>query len=129
LPWVEIFVVFLVSHMVGDFLLQTEWQALNKHGGLGSDPVKRRALLKHGLTYTLAYVPALIWLAGDLGAGAILVALLIAVPHIVQDDGRLIARWGRVVKHVDRPPVPLSVAIDQSFHMVALLLTAIVCGR
>jgi Protein of unknown function (DUF3307) len=128
MPWVEIFVVFLVSHMVGDFLLQTEWQATNKHGGLGSDPVKRRALLTHGLTYTLAYIPALIWLSSELGAGVILVALLIALPHIVQDDGRLIAEWGERVKHVDAPPVPLTVAVDQSFHMVVLLFTAILCG-
>jgi hypothetical protein len=27
MPWVEVFVVFFVSHLVGDFALQTEWQA------------------------------------------------------------------------------------------------------
>jgi hypothetical protein len=128
MPWVEIFVVFLVSHLVGDFLFQTEWQAVHKRHGLGPDPVARRALLTHGLTYTLSYVPALIWLASDLGAGAILVALLIGLPHVVQDDGRLVEEWGRRVKKVDRPPIPLMVAMDQSFHAVALLLTAILCG-
>jgi hypothetical protein len=46
-PWVEVFAVVLVSHAVGDFLLQTEWQATHKRGGLGQDPVRRRALLAH----------------------------------------------------------------------------------
>ena len=49
--------------MVGDYLLQTDWQARNKRGGLGGDPVARRALLTHVTTYTLAFVPALIWIA------------------------------------------------------------------
>ena len=63
MPWPEIFAVFVVSHLVGDYLLQTEWQAHNKHGGLGPDPVRRRALLSHVATYGLAFVPALVWLA------------------------------------------------------------------
>jgi fatty acid desaturase len=128
LPWVEIFVLFLVSHLVGDFLLQTEWQAVNKSGGLSSDPVARRALLSHGLTYTLSFVPALIWLSSDLGVGVILVAFLIGLPHIAQDDGRAVRRWMVGVKHADNAPIGLTVAVDQSFHMVVLLLTAIICG-
>ncbi|GAC1527494.1 MAG: hypothetical protein NVS2B6_15260 [Thermoleophilaceae bacterium] len=36
-PWVEVFVVLAVSHVVGDYALQTDWQATNKRGGLGSD--------------------------------------------------------------------------------------------
>ncbi len=45
MPWPEIFLVFLVSHLAGDFLLQTEFQATRKFGGLSGDPVARRALL------------------------------------------------------------------------------------
>ena len=62
MPWVEIFEVFFVSHLLGDYLLQTEWQAVNKRGGLTGTPVQRRALFSHIATYTLAYVPSLIWL-------------------------------------------------------------------
>lgn len=128
MPWVEIFVVFLVCHLVGDFLFQTDFQALNKRHGLGSDPIARKALLTHGLTYTLSYTPALIWLASEMGAGAILVGLVIGIPHVVQDDGRLVEQWARNVKRAERPAIPLLVAMDQSFHAVALLLTAIACG-
>ena len=34
MPWVEIFAVFFVSHQVGDYLIQTDWQAMHKRGGL-----------------------------------------------------------------------------------------------
>ena len=62
MPWVEVFAVFIVTHVVGDYLLQTEWQAMNKHGGLTGTAPMRRALGSHIATYTLAFVPALIWL-------------------------------------------------------------------
>ena len=38
MDWGEISIVFFVSHLAGDFLVQTEWQALHKRGGLGGDP-------------------------------------------------------------------------------------------
>ena len=41
--WVSVFAGFLVAHMVGDYLLQTDWQARHKRGGL-SDPAARRPL-------------------------------------------------------------------------------------
>ena len=64
--WVSVFAGFLVAHMVGDYLLQTDWQARHKRGGLGGDPVARRALVTHVTTYTLAFVPALIWIGVEL---------------------------------------------------------------
>ena len=130
MPWVEVFAVFLVSHLVGDFALQTEWQALNKFGGLGDDPEARRALLSHIATYTLAYVPALIWLGGDIGVGAALgTAALIALPHMVQDDGRLVRIWVTRVKRNDPRESPgVTVMVDQTFHLVALLLLALLVG-
>jgi hypothetical protein len=30
--WSALFGTFVLSHLVGDFLLQTNWQAMNKHG-------------------------------------------------------------------------------------------------
>jgi Protein of unknown function (DUF3307) len=128
-PWPEIFLVFLVCHFSGDFLLQTEWQATRKRGGLGPDPVARRALVTHVLTYTLAFVPAFVWLADDLGPAVLGVALLIAGPHLVQDDGRLIEAYMARVKHAllsERPGV--GVMVDQSFHLVALFAVALVAA-
>ena len=121
MPWVEIFVVFVVSHLVGDYLLQTEWQATHKRGGLGSNPLARRALIAHVSTYTLSFVPALVWLADDIGAAAIGLGALIFVFHLVQDDGGLLAAYMSKVKGIDfTANYVVTMAVDQSFHLVTL---------
>ena len=125
--WVEVFAVFVISHLVGDFLLQTNWQATHKIGGLGRDPESRRALLSHTLTYTAAFIPALIWIGLEIGAGwAVGVAALVAIPHLVQDDGRLLDAYMRSVKGVGQDaPAGLRLAVDQSGHFIALFLLAL----
>jgi hypothetical protein len=124
--WVEVFAVFCVSHAVGDFLLQTEFQAVHKRGGLGGDRTARRALLAHTLSYTLAFAPALAWIGVELGAaGVAAVAAGVALPHCVQDDGRLLSAYARTVKHADpQPGIPM-LAVDQSFHLVVLFALAV----
>lgn len=129
--WVEVFAVFVVSHGVGDYMLQTEWQAVNKHGGLSGRgrSVSRRALLSHVTTYTLAFVPALVWLWKADGAGVFGLAVLIFVPHAIQDDGRLLWAYARKVKKTNLSDnVVLAVALDQSFHVLALFLTALLAA-
>jgi hypothetical protein len=131
MPWVEVFAVLVVSHLVGDFILQTEFQAINKHGGLfGQDPVKRRALFSHAIVYTCAFIPALVWLGTEDYRAITLVALVlgIGVPHCVQDDGTAIKWWMRTVKHTEPQPGVLAILVDQCFHVVALMLTAILVG-
>jgi hypothetical protein len=129
MPWVEVFAVFLVCHLVGDYLLQTDWQAANKRGGLGGDPEARRALLSHVATYTLAFVPAFVWLAGEAGAELIAVAAAIFVTHAVQDDGRLLTAYIARVKGPDAVANrSVAVAVDQSFHVLALFVMALWVG-
>jgi Protein of unknown function (DUF3307) len=130
MPWVEVFAAFVVCHLVGDYLLQTDWQALNKRGGLGADRESRRALLSHIASYTLAYVPALIWLADDIGGWAAATAALIAVPHMIQDDGRVLALYMARVKHTTPQANPsVAAAADQALHFLALFLTALLVGE
>jgi hypothetical protein len=127
--WIEIFAVFVVSHVAGDFLLQTEWQAQHKRGGLGSDAVARRALLAHVSTYTVAFVPALIWLGDDIGAwAAVGIGALVALPHLVVDDGRLLEAYMRRVKGLEPEPGYLYMAVDQSVHVLALFGAALVAA-
>jgi hypothetical protein len=125
--WTAVFCVFVVCHLVGDFLLQTDWQARNKTGGLGGDPTRRRALLAHVATYTLAFVPALVWIGCESEAWrAILAGVVIAVPHLIQDDGRLLDAYMRRVKGPESLTSPgIRVACDQSFHVAALFGTAL----
>jgi hypothetical protein len=128
-PWIEILGAFVVSHAAGDYLLQTQWQAANKYGGLTNAPESRRALASHVVTYGIAFIPALLWMLDSLGAGVLAVAALILLPHFIQDDGRLVSRYIATVKraHVN-PGDPLFVAVDQSFHLIALFLVAVVAA-
>ncbi len=90
--------------------------------------VSRRALFSHVTAYTLAFVPALIWIGGELSlAGTLAVAALIFVPHLIQDDGRLVVRWMADVKHTDAATAPrgVTVMVDQTFHLIALFLLAV----
>jgi hypothetical protein len=120
--WVAVFDVFLVCHLVGDFLFQTDWQATHKDHGLGGDPVRRRALVSHVTTYTLAFLPALVWIGLELDLWrAILAAVLIFVPHLIQDDRRLLdAYMARVKGPGSLESTGLRIACDQSFHALAL---------
>jgi hypothetical protein len=126
--WVEIFAAVVVSHLVGDFLLQTNWQATHKRGGLGRDRISRRALLAHVATYTLAFTPALVWIGTDIGAWAVGIAALIALPHLVQDDGRLLAAYMRRIKGIELDEGPVALAVDQTVHLVALFLVSLLAG-
>jgi hypothetical protein len=92
--------------------------------------VRRRALLSHIATYTLAFVPGLIWLFDTVNWGVIGIAALIAIPHLIQDDGRLLTEYARVVKKADLNANPsLGAVLDQAFHILALFLTALLVGR
>jgi hypothetical protein len=81
-------------------------------------------------TYTLAFVPGLIWLWSSLHAGVFWVAAVIAIPHLIQDDGTLLTRYAWIVKKADLDANPaLGQSIDQAFHFLALFLTALLVGR
>jgi hypothetical protein len=124
--WEEVFAVFLVCHVVGDFLLQTDWQALNKRGGLGRNREARRALISHVTVYTVVFLPALIWVATEKSALALALLPVVFIPHLIQDDARVLIAWNRIVKR--SAPMPgdfVYMAIDQSFHLVALFATAL----
>ncbi len=121
--------VFAVCHLVGDFVLQTDWQALHKPRGLGPDPLARRALRNHITTYALAFAPAFAWIAVEHGWLAALIAVAVIVPHTLQDDGRVISAYMIAVKRVDPADDRLvAIFVDQAFHAVALLGAACLVG-
>jgi hypothetical protein len=127
--WVSVFAGFLVAHMVGDYLFQTDWQARNKRGGLSAGGSARRALFSHVTSYTLAFVPAFIWIGTELDAAwAVLAAVLVFVPHLIIDDGRIVRVYLSRVKRADGFDVGLAASVDQSFHVLSLWLVAILLG-
>jgi hypothetical protein len=130
MSWSSALLAFLVSHAGGDVLLQTNWQAQNKAGGLGENEVARRALYRHLTTYTMAFLPALLWVGKEKGVGrAVSVGGLIALSHLIIDDGRLVRTWTREVKHASESPAGLLIAVDQSFHALSLLGAALAAAR
>lgn len=128
MTWVEVFIAFVVSHLVGDYLLQTDWQARHKRGGLARGARDaRRALFTHVSVYTLCFVPALV--VSDLGVELVWVIPAIFLPHLVQDDGRLLHAYMQRVKHLDpQENLAVSIAVDQTFHLLALLVLALLIG-
>jgi hypothetical protein len=127
--WVSVLAGFFVAHMVGDYLLQTDWQARHKLGGLGRSSVARRALLAHVASYTLAFVPAFIWIGDELSAGwAVLATALVALPHLVVDDGRIIRLYLTRVKHAEASDPRIAAPVDQAFHALSLCLVALLLG-
>lgn len=116
--WVEVLAVFVLCHLAGDFLFQTDFQGRCKSRGLGRDPARRRALFTHVLTYTVAFVPALIWIGGVRG---VWIAAAIAIPHLLIDDGRALRAYVRRVKRVPGdPPAVVLVGTDQTLHLLCL---------
>ena len=128
MEWAEITIVFLISHLAGDFLLQTDWQAEHKHGGLGRDSTARTALFSHVAVYTLCFVPALIWVGGDTGAlAAVGLGAVIFLPHLVIDDGRIVGLYLTRVKHAEPDP-RIAAPVDQAFHALSLCIVALLIG-
>lgn len=129
--WPRVFAGFYVSHQVGDYLIQTEWQARNKAAGLGGDRRALSALLAHSIVYTLCFAPGLATLAQRDGrANAAIIAGLIFVPHVIIDDRRLVRGYARRVKRIAEGPDPsLLHAVDQAVHVVSLWGAAMVAEK
>lgn len=128
MTWSSVLLALLVAHVVGDILFQTDWEALNKVGGLRSK-LSARALLTHVATYTIAFTPVLVWIGNDrTAARALEVAALVALPHLLIDDGRLVRFWLERVKGAQRPGVGLSIAVDQAFHLMCLFGVALLAA-
>ena len=51
------------------------------------------------------------------------------IPHLIQDDGRLLAAYMKCVKQLDPlENLSVSIAVDQTFHLLALLVVALLIG-
>ena len=77
----------------------------------------------------LAFVPALVWIALETSTiRAVAVGVLVATTHLAVDQGRLVRVWLRNVKSAVSPSPALSIAVDQSFHVVCLFGAALVAA-
>lgn len=128
MDWASVLLALLVSHVVGDVLLQTERQAIGKAGGLRTAS-GREALGRHVAGYMVAFVPTLVWIGDHASpARAVLVGVTVAIPHLLIDDGRLVRAWVHRVKGAGAPGQGLLIAVDQSFHLLCLLGAALLAA-
>jgi hypothetical protein len=109
----NLFSWLLIGHLVGDFLLQTNWMAVNK-------PTKLSALLTHVTIYTLV-VTAFAYLAGGISYKA---AVFIFLTHMILDKRNFVAFWVKNVNKAEKTPW-LNIASDQSWHLLILALATL----
>lgn len=109
------FLLLIVGHAVGDFLLQTNWQAENKSRIW-------KALLTHCLVYSIVvYLLAL--LAGGISLISILVIFL---SHVLLDKGNIVNWWIKTIKKEQTDKVEIRFLVDQSLHILVLLIIFVI---
>ena len=119
-----LFETLLIAHVIGDWLLQTEWQALNKARSW-------RALLTHVVIYHLVILAALLWKMGTGIPTVYAVVVGLAIVHTIMDRKRPVEWFMRTMRiSVTREPEGwLAIAVDQSLHLVWLAAATLILSR
>ena len=103
----------LLAHLVGDYLFQTSWMAMNKAH-------KWDALIVHSLVYTGAI--ALVSYA-TFGLFSWPAYVVIFVSHLILDRRTFVVWWVRTVMRTNETTVPwLTIMVDQIFHLLVLAM-------
>ena len=117
----SLFDKLLVAHLVSDWLLQTEWQALNKRKNLW-------ALFSHILVYSIIMLGVLGIEFGFQSVYVYLVVGMLGLSHALLDRGWFVIRLMRAFRLVvERQPERwLVMAVDQVLHIVFLALAVMI---
>lgn len=100
---------WLIGHLVGDYLLQNDWMALNK---------KKRHLpcAVHCLLYSLAIWAFTGWPFWAVG--------LVCITHFIQDGTAIISQWMNAIGQKQFATGPCSpwsiIVVDNVWHLVVL---------
>lgn len=107
----------VAAHVMGDWILQTEWQSANKAKG----KFLNAALMSHCLVYALCFVPVFLLL----GISAWWLTLIFW-SHAVLDRRRFVVWWLRKVKRISQETIDqapwLRALTDQMMHVLVLVL-------
>jgi hypothetical protein len=109
----------VIGHLIGDWVLQSNWMAIGKRHNLWDI-----AGAAHYTTYTLVVLSAL-WLSGirrQSPAFYLSVGTLIFGTHWLIDGTHLIDRWMKLCGQGPNRTVRL--VIDQTFHIAVLAVAA-----
>lgn len=107
----------LVSHLLGDFLLQTDGMAYNKARDW-SWMVRHVAIYMIPMT---AVVAVYTWLSRKPVWLAVLALLFIAATHLLLDRRKPVETWMRWIG-VPRDHPWLPIVLDQIFHLLTLVV-------
>lgn len=117
------FELLIVSHLVGDWLLQTEWMAREKGHNW-------RALLSHVAVYHAVMLGVLGYRFGFDDPRVYAVVAGLALTHAFMDrQWPVLALMRRLRISVEQPPERwLLVAVDQTLHVVLLAIAVVLLG-
>lgn len=110
----------LLGHLIGDWVFQSDWMAKGKRQSLVTAPG-----LLHFLTYT-AVIVGILWLSGSVDKPFmvyLILGFIIFITHWLIDATNFIEIWMRFAGQ--RPTPMVRVVVDQSFHILVLVLIII----
>lgn len=116
-----LFEKLFVAHLVADWLLQTEWQALNKDHNY-------RALFSHIGIYSLVILSVL-WLDfGFQNVTVYLVVGMIALTHAFIDRRWPVVWFMKTFRLIveRKPKGALMLGVDQTFHILLLAIAGLI---
>jgi hypothetical protein len=118
-----LFESLVIGHILGDWLLQTEWQAQNK-------AERWTAMFVHVTIYHVVLLAILVLRYGTSAAPVYIAVAGLAVAHAVLDRKWPVAWLMRALRiSVHRPPDRvLTLVVDQSLHILLLACAALYLG-
>lgn len=107
------FGILLIAHLVGDYLFQTSWMAMNK-------ATRWIPLLAHVTVYT-GIVTLIAWISfGGLPLPAI---IFIFVTHLILDRRGFVTWWvENIMTAKGKEAKWLMIVVDQIFHLIVLAI-------
>jgi len=124
-----LFITQFVGHRIGDYLLQTNTQALKK-------TTDEDALIRHCLVYSITI--ALLVLAMFNWKYALVVLFLTLAEHLFIDTRKPVIWWKMLIeKHIARNknfkiedlPFFVMIEVDQSIHLVRIFLISLILAH
>jgi len=112
------FDILLLAHLIGDYMLQTEWMAKYK-------AQRWIPLLTHCVVYTVVIACMAYWfIPGGLSLWAI---LFVFVTHVLLDRRTFVYIWYRKIMRVTEDGSKwLMIICDQTFHLIVLALALVI---
>ncbi|WP_096203085.1 DUF3307 domain-containing protein [Bacillus sp. FJAT-45350] len=107
------FAFLFIAHLIGDYLFQTSWMAMNKAKHWG-------ALITHSFVYTLIVSVVAYIGFGGLSIWAI---LFIFLSHVFLDRRTFVQWWvSTIMQAKGKESFWLGIIADQVFHLIVLVV-------